>query len=80
MCYFNDILTFRDAGINCEEAFHTLAAAMRERVCATQQASDDSDEADQYSAAFHVDGVIGQEKKASALPNCCQSKPPPTFV
>ncbi|GMT06250.1 hypothetical protein PENTCL1PPCAC_28424 [Pristionchus entomophagus] len=66
-------------GINCEEAFHTLAAAMRERVCASQQ-SDESDEADHYSAAFHVDGVIGKDKDKSQLPSCCQSQPAPEFV
>ncbi|PAV83641.1 hypothetical protein WR25_21665 isoform B [Diploscapter pachys] len=33
-------------GINCEEAFHTLATAMRERVCAANLYSDDSEDAE----------------------------------
>lgn len=31
-------------GINCEDAFHTLAAAMRERASAANMNSDDSDD------------------------------------
>uniref|UniRef100_A0A0K0D451 Ras family protein n=1 Tax=Angiostrongylus cantonensis TaxID=6313 RepID=A0A0K0D451_ANGCA len=31
-------------GINCDEAFHTLAAAMREKITAFSMHSDDSDE------------------------------------
>ncbi|KHJ99172.1 hypothetical protein OESDEN_00834, partial [Oesophagostomum dentatum] len=31
-------------GINCEDAFHTLATAMREKVVAASMHSDDSDD------------------------------------
>ena len=32
------------SGINCEEAFHTLTAAMRERLTASSMNSDESDD------------------------------------
>ncbi|CAJ0583487.1 unnamed protein product, partial [Mesorhabditis spiculigera] len=68
-------------GINCEEAFVTLAGAMRERVIlAANAASDESDDAETYSSAFHIDGVVGNDKKQSSLPSCCQSAPKPEFV
>ncbi|CAI4229410.1 unnamed protein product [Auanema sp. JU1783] len=68
-------------GINCEEAFHTLASAMRDRVSASNLHSDESDDQQEYSSAFHVDGVIISNKKSSSLSSCCsQGQEAPTFV
>jgi len=88
-------------GINCDEAFVELATVMRDRLLATgnmvmvysfilyfitQSAlNSDSDDSDHLSSAFHVDGVISEEKVGgrllNAAPNCCSAAGPrPTFV
>lgn len=67
-------------GINCDEAFHTLAAAMREKITAFSMHSDDSDEHEEYGSSFHVDGVVGGKRKSSSSSACCSSAPEPTFV
>ncbi|KAL6723541.1 hypothetical protein Aduo_018533 [Ancylostoma duodenale] len=67
-------------GINCDDAFHTLAAAMREKVTASSMHSDESDEYEEFSSAFHVDGVLGNNRKSSVRSTCCSSAPEPTFV
>lgn len=71
-------------GINCDEAFVELATVMRDRLLATALNSD-SDDSDHLSSAFHVDGVISEEKVGgrllNAAPNCCSAAGPrPTFV
>lgn len=65
-------------GINCEEAFHTLTAAMRERLTASSLNSDESDDNEEFSSAFHVDGVIKSDK--GKFTSCCASAPEPAFV
>ncbi|CAI3841864.1 RAB family [Caenorhabditis elegans] len=65
-------------GINCEEAFHTLTAAMRERITAGSMHSDESDDNEEFSSAFHVDGVIKSDK--GKFTSCCASAPEPAFV
>lgn len=67
-------------GINCDDAFYTLAAAMREKVAASNMHSDESDDHEEYSSAFHVDGVVGSERKFSSRSSCCSSTPEPAFV
>ncbi|WKY15801.1 hypothetical protein Q1695_000912 [Nippostrongylus brasiliensis] len=67
-------------GINCEDAFQTLAAAMREKITASSMHSDESEENEEYSSAFHVDGVVGNERKSSSRSSCCPSTPEPAFV
>jgi len=70
-------------GINCDEAFMDLASAMRDRLLVSNMHSD-SDESDHFASAFHVDGVIADEKlingRNSVSINCCGSAPSPTFV
>ncbi|CAJ0609785.1 unnamed protein product [Cylicocyclus nassatus] len=67
-------------GINCEDAFHTLATAMREKVVAASMHSDESDDHEEFSSAFHVDGVLGNKRTSSLKSTCCFSTPEPTFV
>lgn len=67
-------------GINCEDAFHTLAAAMREEITASNIHSDDCSELERYGSAFHVDGVEGRKRKPSSRSSCCSSAPEPVFV
>ena len=61
-------------GINCDEAFMDLASAMRDRLLVSNMHSD-SDESDHFASAFHVDGVIADEKlingRSSVSNNCC---------
>ncbi|KAH7732087.1 Ras family protein [Aphelenchoides avenae] len=71
-------------GINVDEAFQDLATAMRDRLLVSNMNSD-SDDSDQLSSAFHVDGVISADDKligGSGFPTfrCCSSAPSPTFV
>jgi len=66
-------------GINCDDAFHELAMAMRDKMLSSGRHSD-SEDSDALSTAFHVDGVIMGERK-SALSKCCYTGgPSPTFV
>ncbi|CAD5215890.1 unnamed protein product [Bursaphelenchus okinawaensis] len=71
-------------GINIDEAFHDLASTMRERLLAQSMNGTDSDDSDQLSSAFHVNGVITADEKLlnGTLPSirCCGSNPSPTFV
>ncbi|KAJ1367138.1 hypothetical protein KIN20_027992 [Parelaphostrongylus tenuis] len=67
-------------GINCDDAFHTLAAAMREKITAFNMHSDESDEHEEYGSSFHVDGVVGNERKSTSRSTCCSSAPEPAFV
>ncbi|VDK44790.1 unnamed protein product [Anisakis simplex] len=66
-------------GINCEEAFQNLAAAMRDRLLVSNMHSDSEDD-DHLSSAFHVDGVSLPDKRKSIISSCCSSAPPPAFV
>ncbi|KHN83156.1 Ras-related protein Rab-1A [Toxocara canis] len=66
-------------GINCEEAFQNLAAAMRDRLLVCNMHSD-SEDSDHLSSAFHVDGVSLPDKRTSIISSCCSSAPPPAFV
>ncbi|KAI6201049.1 hypothetical protein M3Y96_00800000 [Aphelenchoides besseyi] len=72
-------------GINIEEAFNDLASTMRERMLATSVHGSDSDDSDQLSSAFHVNGVITDDKFGNgtgfSTVRCCgSSQSPPTFV
>jgi hypothetical protein len=69
-------------GINIEEAFKDLASTMRERLLANNVHGSDSDDSDQLSSAFHVNGVISSADKGTGFPSirCCGSEPSPTFV
>ncbi|EYB97229.1 hypothetical protein Y032_0142g2309 [Ancylostoma ceylanicum] len=78
-CRVRDALYIK-VRINCDDAFHTLAAAMREKVTASSMHSDESDEHEEFSSAFHVDGVLGNNRKSSVRSTCCSSAPEPTFV
>ncbi|VDK64560.1 unnamed protein product [Onchocerca ochengi] len=66
-------------GINCDDAFYNLAAAMRDRLLVSSMHSD-SEDSDHLGSAFHVDGVTLLDKKSSFLPSCCSSVAQPTFV
>ncbi|KAK6110727.1 Ras family protein [Brugia pahangi] len=66
-------------GINCDDAFHNLAAAMRDRLLVSSMHSD-AEDSDHLSSAFHVDGVTLPDKSSSFLPSCCSSVAQPTFV
>uniref|UniRef100_A0A914BZ26 Uncharacterized protein n=1 Tax=Acrobeloides nanus TaxID=290746 RepID=A0A914BZ26_9BILA len=70
-------------GINVEEAFMDLANAMRDRVLVSNMHSD-SEDSEQLSSAFHIDGVISDEKLINghrlSYFRCCSSAPSPTFV
>ncbi|KAL3112726.1 hypothetical protein niasHT_019700 [Heterodera trifolii] len=72
-------------GINCDDAFVELATVMRNRLLSSALNSD-SDESDHLSSAFHIDGVISDEKLlngrlSSVAPRCCSGGgPSPTFV
>lgn len=70
-------------GINCDEAFMDLASAMRDRLLVSNMHSD-SEDSDQFASAFHIDGVIADEKlingKNTSTISCCSSAPSPTFV
>ncbi|VBB26481.1 unnamed protein product [Acanthocheilonema viteae] len=67
------------SGINCDDAFYNLAAAMRDRLLVSNMHSD-SEDSDHLGSAFHVDGVTLPDKKSSFLPSCCSSVAQPTFV
>ncbi|EJW77820.1 Ras family protein [Wuchereria bancrofti] len=66
-------------GINCDDAFYNLAAAMRDRLSVSSMHSD-SEDSDHLGSAFHVDGVTLPDKNSSFLPSCCSSVAQPTFV
>lgn len=70
-------------GINTEEAFMDLANAMRDRVLVSNMHSD-SEDSEQLSSAFHIDGVISDDKLIGgnrlSYYRCCSSAPSPTFV
>lgn len=78
-------------GINCDEAFNDLASVMRDRLLVANMQSD-SDESDNLSSAFHIDGVISDDKYIigsnsgygsrinAAAAKCCSSGTSPTFV
>ncbi|KAK6764739.1 hypothetical protein RB195_024898 [Necator americanus] len=66
--------------INCDDAFHTLAAAMREKVTSSNMHCDESNEHEEFNSAFHVDGVLGNNKKPFPRFTCCSSMPEPMFV
>ncbi|VDM98307.1 unnamed protein product [Thelazia callipaeda] len=66
-------------GINCDEAFYSLAEAMRDRLLVSSMHSD-SENSDHLGSAFHVDGVTLSNKKSYFLPSCCSSTGQPTFV
>lgn len=72
-------------GINIDEAFQDLASTMRERLLAQSMNGTDSDDSDQLSSAFHVNGVITADDKllgGSGFPSlrCCGGSPSPAFV
>ncbi|MFH4977640.1 hypothetical protein AB6A40_004349 [Gnathostoma spinigerum] len=66
-------------GINCEEAFQNLAAAMRDRLLVSNMHSD-SDDSEHLTSAFHIDGVSLPDKHRPMFSQCCSSAPPPAFV
>uniref|UniRef100_A0A914H1Q9 Palmitoyltransferase n=1 Tax=Globodera rostochiensis TaxID=31243 RepID=A0A914H1Q9_GLORO len=72
-------------GINCDEAFVELATVMRDRLL-TSALNSDSEESDHLSSAFHIDGVMSDEKPLNGrllgvTPRCCAGGggPSPTF-
>lgn len=59
-------------GINCEEAFLEMAAAMRERLLLSKMDHYcDSSDSDEIASGFHVDGVIGQKSEQWS---CCSGQ------
>uniref|UniRef100_A0AC35U5V8 Rab family GTPase n=1 Tax=Rhabditophanes sp. KR3021 TaxID=114890 RepID=A0AC35U5V8_9BILA len=72
-------------GINCDDAFVDLATLMRDRLL---QSNTNQDNDDSAYGAFHIDGVVINDKSDSssfsnAASTCCNggtSKPSPTFV
>lgn len=79
-------------GINCDEAFNDLASVMRDRLLVANMHSD-SEDSDNLSSAFHIDGVVSADDKYiigsgggygsrlnAAAAKCCSGGPSPTFV
>lgn len=69
-------------GINIDEAFNDLASTMREKLLVNNHGSD-SDDSDQLSSAFHVNGVITADNKilgGSGFSCCGTNSTSPTFV